>query len=292
MNALPPLRCHNDPVEALATKQFACRLTLLVLFVVPTGYIAYIGAVAVHEVLGHGVVAWLIGGSFYGFALMPDGMGWASASSPEHENVVLAAGVVVGALAGSVAFFVARRQRHPLVRVAFLVFSASSLLDALPYVFWNSVFPRPPGDIGRILADVHVDSLRWALIVTSGASWLLATWITNAAAYECCERILGPVSRRRATFFALTFFGLGPAATWFGFDWNQLIEDVGQFPQYVGATLQLTVVPGLLLTKRTPLASSAVSPRCWTFAIGGAWVVAGILLAVLVLWLRHGVSWS
>ena len=75
---------------------FWVRLLLCIAFVAPVGYVASIFAVAVHEILGHGCTAWLVGGSFTGFALLPDAMGWAVVSSSRYENAVLGAGVVAG----------------------------------------------------------------------------------------------------------------------------------------------------------------------------------------------------
>ena len=140
-----------------STKTFCVRLLLCVTFAGPTGYVAFISAVAIHELLGHGVTAWLLGGTFQGFALMPDGMGWAASSAPDHENIVLAGGVVAGVLAGVILLLLASRMTHPLARMTCLLFAVCSLEDATSYAFWNSVFPRPPGDFGRILLDLQLE---------------------------------------------------------------------------------------------------------------------------------------
>ncbi len=274
-----------------STKTFSLRLLLCFAFAGPVGYVAYISAVAIHEILGHGLTAWLLGGRFEGFALMPDGMGWAAAWSDKHQNSVHAAGVVAGVLAGLIMLLLAVRLAHPLARMACLLFAICSFEDATSYAFWNSLFPRPPGDFAKILLDVHSELLRWSLVSGFGLAYLASTIGLNVMLFRCMESILGPLSRKRAILIAWVFFGLGGGAAWFGFDWNQLIQDIGRVPQFVGAGIQLAIAPLLVAVRRHAFASATVSKRCWVFSIGGAWLTTAVLVILLVAWLRHGVSW-
>lgn len=256
------------------------------------GYIAYISAVAIHELFGHGVTAWLLGGTFHGFALMPDGMGWAASSAPGHENIVLAAGVGAGMLFGLIVAWLTTRLVHPLARMTCLLFAACSLEDATPYAFWNSVFPRPPGDFGRILQDLQLEWLRWTLIVAFGAAYVVTTVGCNIAIFKCLESLLGALTRLQAIVIACLFFGLGGGIAWFGFDWNQLIENVGRLPQIVGAIMQIAMAPILVAIRRQELEAFAVSRGCWAVMISSACAAAGLLVMGLVYWLQHGVYWS
>ncbi len=272
-------------------KTYGLRLLLCVAFASPVGYVAYISSVAIHELFGHGVTAWLLGGTFQGFALMPDGMGWAAASAPKFENTVLAAGVVAGMVFGIVMLLLAYRITHPLARMACLLFAVCSLEDATPYAFWNSLFPRPPGDFGRILLDLQYEWLRWLLVVGFGAAYVATSIGCSVAIFRCFESLLGRLTKVQAIIWAWAF-GLGGAIAWFGFDWNQLIQGIGRLPQFAGAGLQLAIAPVLVATRAKDPGTVRVSNRCWVVSIASAWLTAGLLVAVLFLWLQHGVSWN
>ena len=277
---------------SLFTKTFNLRLLLCVAFAGPVGYVGYISAVAVHEVLGHGAAAWVLGGTFGGFALMPDGMGSATAEAEGHQNLVLAAGVLAGTGFGIALLLLARWVTHPLAKMVCLLFAFSSLEDATPYAFWNSAFPRPPGDFGRILLDLQSAELRWSLVVGSGVAYVASTIGCNIAIFRCFESLLGRLTRIQAIMLAWVFFGFVGGVAWFGFDWNLLIQDVGRVPQYVGASLQFAIAPLLVATRKRELVAVSVSNRCWAGSIASAWLVAGSLVVVLQSWLRHGVSWT
>lgn len=223
---------------------------------------------------------------------MPDGMGWAAAWAPGHGNIVLAAGVVAGVLFGIVLLLLAFWFVHPLARMTCLLFAACTLQDAIPYAFWNSVFPRPPGDFGRILLDLQLDWVRWTCVIAFGAAYLAATVGCSVALFRCFESILGRLTKLQAIVLAWLFFGLGGGLACFGFDWNQVIQDIGRLPQYVGAGLQLAIAPLLVAIRKKKLEAIEVSPRCWTAAITISLLAAGVLVVVLLLWLQHGVYWG
>jgi len=277
---------------ALTSKAFARRLSACISFVAPLGYVAYIASVAIHELVGHGCTAWLLGGQFTGFALMPDGMGWADGWSPEHENVLLAGGVISGIVFGAMFLVAAVTVAHPLWRVSLLLFSICCFEDAAPYAFWNSLFPRPPGDFGRILLDLNSESVRWTLIVVFGTIYVGATVWLNVLIFRCFESILGCLGKRRAILIAWLLFGLGGGLSWFAFDWNQLIEGVGRLPQYTGASLQLSVAPLLVWIRQRDVECVDISRTFWTYSIVAAWLVCIGLVVTLAVWLRHGVSWA
>ncbi|MFH1107963.1 MAG: M50 family metallopeptidase [Planctomycetota bacterium] len=277
---------------SLSTTAFGLRLLLCVAFASPVGYVAYISGVAIHELLGHGVTAWLLGGTFQGFALMPDGMGWAVSSAPKSENIVLAGGVIVGMAFGLFLLPLAYRFTHPLARMTCLLFAVCSFEDAAPYVFWNSVFPRPPGDFGRILLDLQSEWLRWSLVVGFGTAYIATSVGCSIAVFRCFESLLGCLTKVQAIILAWVFFGLGGGIAWFGFDWNQLIQDVGRLPQFAGAALQFAIAPILVATRGKERPAISVSNRCWVVSITSAWFAAGLLVAVLLLWLQHGLFWN
>ncbi len=275
----------------VSRRRFTFGLVGWFAFLGPLGYVAYITAVVVHEVIGHGVTAWLLGGEFTGFAILPDGMGWAAAWCEGHNNIVLAGGIVTGTVFGLVLMWIGSRTRHLLSRAALLLFAECMLQDAAPYAFWNSLFVRPPGDFGRILLDLDNPALRWALVVLFGAIYAVTTVLIAVMLYRCIESNLGPFSRGRAMLLAWVFFGLGGAASWFGFDWNQLIEGVGRLPQFAGAGLQLAVAPVLVAVTREEVAPVRISGRSWGVAISASVLACLTLVLALTLWLKDGAAW-
>ena len=260
-------------------------------FLGPMSYVAYITTVIFHEVLGHGVTAWLLGGEFSGFTILPDGMGWASAWSEDHNNIVLAGGIVVCTIFGLTLLWLGYRTRHLLARATLLLFAECMIQDAAPYAFWNSLFVRPPGDFGRILLDLNNPALRWALVVLFGAIYVVTTVLLAVMLYRCIESHLGPFDRARAILLAWVLFGLGGAASWFGFDWNQLIDGVGRLPQFFGAGLQLAVAPVLVAVTRKTITPVKISARSWGIAITTSVLACLILVLVLVFWLNSGIAW-
>lgn len=275
----------------VSRRRFILGLVAWFAFLGPLGYVAYITAVIVHEIIGHGVTAWLLGGEFTGFVILPDGMGWASAWSEDHHNIVLAGGIVVGTIFGLTLLWLGCRTRNLLSRAALLLFAECMLQDAAPYAFWNSLFVRPPGDFGRILLDLDNPALRWAMVVLFGAIYVVTTVLLAVMLYRCIESNLGPFSKARAMLLAWVFFGLGGAASWFGFDWNQLIEGVGSLPQWVGAGLQLAVAPLLVAVTREEVAPVRISRRTWGVAISASVLACLMFVLALTFWLKNGVAW-
>jgi hypothetical protein len=94
-----------------------------VLYLVPYGwYAAYpllLISTAVHE-LGHGVAAWLVGGSFHQFVMHPDASGVAltSVRSPLGAAVMAAGGLVGPAFGAGLGFVAARRPRSARIFLA------------------------------------------------------------------------------------------------------------------------------------------------------------------------------
>ena len=111
------------------------RTAALVLFALPLLYVAPILSTAVHEILGHGLSAVLLGGEFSGFALKWDAMGWAyshlPADAPAADQIVqLASGVIAtavcGALLWGLVFFFRKR---PDIQLVLLIGAAMPMVE-------------------------------------------------------------------------------------------------------------------------------------------------------------------
>jgi hypothetical protein len=283
------------------TDSFRIRLGLLMLFCIPLAYVGMILAVAVHEVLGHGLAAWLVGGTFAGFVLQWDSMGWAYVEAQDgapasHEIVILSAGILVTTLVGSLLLALAIGLRERLfMRLAASIFSVCFLLEGLPYLFWSALCPTLPlGDPARIIELSASQTIRWTFVATGAVLTVAATFIPVAVPFRAAEGWLasgGPLSQRRR-FVALLLLVVVPAATSeFLFDWNQLVPGIGLWPPvcgtglFVAASGWLYYRPPSEVDVRLPL-STAIWP------VVGSWSLAVGVVVAVILWLSDGVTWS
>jgi peptidase M50B-like protein len=276
---------------------FGRRLLALMGVLGPLGYVGTLAAVAVHEVLGHGLAAILLGGRLHGFVIHWDGMGWASTSLPEgapssHLALKLAAGAVAttffGGLFLGLAFW---RRRDVFLPVALALLSAVFVLDGSIYMFWSAYFPEPPGDFARIILLTGSAGWRWTFMLVGLFLTATFTLLPLALLVRGSSRWLfdgEPVRGwRRAILPGMITagFALGQIA----FDWNQLIRGIGRLPQVAGALAALPVglalwrVPLPPIDQPLPL-RAALRPLLAT----GAAALAMILL--MLLWLTGGAA--
>ena len=122
----------------------------------PLAYAAYILAVVIHEAVGHGLATILIGGTLHGVVVRWDGMGYASTSlppdcSPVLQMLQLAAGSLATIAVGVPVFLLGLRvPTKSCWKLPLVVTGTIIALEGLPYLFFNSLFPRLPCDFGRI----------------------------------------------------------------------------------------------------------------------------------------------
>jgi hypothetical protein len=283
---------HTSPVRpVLDTRAFAPRALLWLLFLCPLFYVAYITNVVVHEAVGHGVTALLCGGQFSRFDIHLDGMGYAYAWSHDYPNLVSAAGVLAEIAVGLPLMALALLDRRSaLRRAALAVFATLFLVSAGSYGFWNTYYPRPPGDWGRILDDLDSPTLRLALVVGFGLLYAASSIAGSAILFRALEDHLGPLYRWRLVA-VLAFFVTAGIALNFLLDWNQLIENVGRVPQYGGAYLQLAVSLVLPLWLRPDLHPAPIPSRRWILPIAASWAACGAIVLGILKWAARGISW-
>ncbi|MBI5765190.1 MAG: M50 family metallopeptidase [Planctomycetes bacterium] len=248
-------------------------------------------AVIIHEIIGHGLVSLCLGGEFTGFSIMPDGMGWAMTSGGRNPLVDLAGGVFMTSLFGTVALIASfSRRLSPLLRIHCSVLALMLLLEGVPYTFWNSVFPRPPGDIGKILMLTAPNSgVRWILCTISGLAFVAAVGFGSLALWRGLEQLLGSMDSRRAAVIMLLAITLPGVAYNFVFDWNQIIEDVGLIPSLTNAVLQALAAVFLYGVRARNIEPAAVPKATWVLCICTSWSVCAGLFGAVMLWMRHGV---
>ena len=278
-------------LEPPSLRDFYKRLGVLVLFGVPAIYLGNILNVFIHEVVGHGLTAVVLGGEFRGFVIHHDGMGWALAFS-QHERLVWATGPLSGLILGLLCMTVALRSGVSIhLRLLFFIAGGIALVNECSYLFFNAVFPRPPGDIGRILLSFDSASLRWALILVTGVGFVSCMIILNVLVLRFIEEVAGPLSRIRALLVACVVLGVIGAGVQFAFDWNQLIVDVGRLPQLVSAGMQVAVIPIALRFRRYTRRHGPEPLRDWLPSIRLVWIAAGLVALVTEFLLSKGIIW-
>lgn len=275
--------------------RFGWALTRAALVLVPFAYFGLLFAVAVHEVIGHGLMSLAVGGEFLGFQLDFDGMGYAliplaTGTETWQQILVLSGGVVATSILGACLLSCAYVfRRRPWVSLPMVVVSFDLLLEGIPYVFWNALKPVPPGDIGMILTMTDSIWLRVVLIALGGALMVAVVWGLTALFYVILESWLsdGRGLRGKARVLLLAMLGVVPAMSWFVFDWNQLTPGIGATPNIVGALLHVLAAASLLWI--SPRVLQLRSDRGAGLAAIVGWSLAAVSIAATAMWFRDGV---
>ena len=288
------------------TKSLVRNAILLALYLLPLFYVSQILAVAIHEIFGHGLAALALGGRFDGCGMRWDGMGWAYASLPPGASTTanvlfLAAGVTATISSGLMFLVLAYCLRNRVaVRLGLLVLAFSCVMEGIPYVFWNSYHPTPPGDIGRILALWGGDRPpqgsmpQLMLLIGSGIPFVAGTYLFCALIFQGIEQALNDGERLRplARFWILLLFLAIPgAASWFLFDWNQLAPGIGMLPCIAGA-MSIVLSSAILYQFSLPLnrGLSSQTPTGWHLV--ASWSLVLLVAVPSVLWFQDGVKWT
>jgi Tol biopolymer transport system component len=262
-------------------------------------YVGELLAVAVHEVLGHGLAALCLGGEFTGFTIRWDGYGFACAymggdASVWHEIVMLSAGICVNFFFGI--FFLALAlmfRKRLFLRLSLLVFSIMAFLEAAAYLFWNAYHPIPPGDIGRILAETDNGLWRFLAMGFGGVAGLAVTFLLNALIFQGAEQWMGqdkPLIGFKK-IIALTVLIVVPGSMWFIFDWDLLAPGLGLLPSVAGVICQL-IVAILLYWFSFKVDGQSRRLGQATKPIIIAWVLLGITILSMWLWFSKGVNFG
>ena len=271
-----------------------------ILFFIPVVYLGTIAAVTLHEVVGHGLLARLLGGSFSGFGIMIDAMGWARVDlgslSTLRQAFVLAGGSLVTTLL-SVIFIVlaVKFKKHPLMRVTLITFALTFLCDGLPYYFWDALYRGGIGDASGILGLYPYEWLRILIILLSGAALLATIVFSNYALFELLHVLLGTKGKTyhfETIVIALTLFVVQTIA-WFSFDWTQLIPvpEVGVWPSVVSMIITLVFLTSkIFLFKPKEHPVTVDGPTRFKTAIISAWGVCVVTITCIILFLQNGVA--
>ena len=287
-------------------KQALCRTVCLILYILPIAYVATIIAVAVHEILGHGIATVLLGGDFTGFVLKWDGMGLAYCFLPRTATtlvriLLLMAGIIATTIASVIALYLSYFFRKKTsIQLAFIVISFFCMMQGVPYVLWNAYHPVPPGDIGKVILLIcgqqppHDSVIRWTFLTLGILLFVVTTFYFCVSIFRKMEEIIlnGSQFTGRARVIALCTFLVGPGVVgWFKFDWNQVAPGIGILPCVVGALSILTVAIILFWYRPDFKKRDSFHSISWRHILV-SWSTFVATVLAMVLWFADGVMWG
>src|SRR3990172_5787944 len=170
---------HGLMDEGMRDPRHPLSFTLLLL---PCVIVARFAAVAVHEILGHGLATLAVGGTFYAVYLSP-GEGAAYASLPPAApgaTLDLASlgmslsGILAEFLLGLLILALYPRARRFVPRLFLLVLLSVLLVHALLYLAVGALpFPSTAGDTAAAVAVLGAPALDWGFLL-AGIAWTFA----------------------------------------------------------------------------------------------------------------------
>lgn len=283
------------------------RAIRLALFVLPILYVAGMLCTAVHEVLGHGLSAVLLGGQFSGFAIKWDTMGWALADLPAGAAMTChilfsASGIIATTVCGMILCgFVFLFRRRPDIQLVLLVGAFVLLIDGLDYAVWNAYYPSPPtGDIGKIILFYQVMEfpgftvIRWVFLITGALLFAGTVFYFCMSIFMRIEALIlngGQFTGKSRMLALLLFLALPGAYEFLSFDWNQIAPGIGRVPNVAGA-LSIIITVGLLFWYRPRLKIENSVPSITWHHVAVSATCLLMTTTVLALWLNEGVRWE
>jgi hypothetical protein len=278
-------------------RRFRRNLWILGLFSLPVTYLGILLAVLIHEVIGHGWTAALLGGRFNGFGILLDGMGWADvelAGLSDLRKALVFLGGAFYTTVFSLLFWTLSMafKRNYFMRFTFLLWSVICLLDGVPYFFWDAIYLGGIGDFSMIWMLYHNPILRMLSIGLCGPWMAIAIVLFNIHYYEVAYSWLGegkPIQLKGRVMLALVIFLL-QSLGWFSLDWNQLIPGIGPLPNILALVIVLvTLVTQIAFSKIHSFKEPAQEIVPAKTPIIAAWIAcAGAVFSILQ-WLQNGV---
>ncbi|MBN2594748.1 MAG: M50 family metallopeptidase, partial [Sedimentisphaerales bacterium] len=295
-------------MKIIGGNKIITRSIRLAFFILPVVYMSGILSTTIHEVLGHGLSAVLLGGQFSGFTVKWDAMGWAFADLPPggtsavYQILFWASGIIATTVCGLILWeLVFLFRRRPDIQLALLIGAFALLIDGLDYVVWNAYYPSPPmGDVSKIILFYQVMGfpgftvIRWILLITGALLFAGTVFYFCMSIFVRIEALVlnggqyTGISRILALFI---FLALPGAYEFLSFDWNQIAPGIGRVPN-VASAMSIIAVAAVLFWYRPRLKNVNSFPLITWRHI----VVSGTCLLVtivaLALWLNEGVRWE
>lgn len=285
-----------QPSQTTMSRQSVVRYVIAVALVLPYVYLGILIAVSVHEFVGHGLVAELVGGTFHGVQVDFDGMGRAFAfiapeAEPWKHKAILGGGVLSTIVTGIATLLLSwRARRRPTLALPLLAIAANLVLEGSSYLFWNAVHPLPPGDIAWLVSGNPL--ARVACIFIGGIVMLAGIWCATALAMWIAESWLNEGKRfqGRTRFIILAVVGGVPGVAWFTFDWDRLAPGLAAWPNLAGLFVHL-VSAASLAPMRWRLERIQSNRYSILISATAGWALMSMAIIVIGLWLRNGLTW-
>jgi peptidase M50B-like protein len=273
--------------EAPAAGDYFRRLGALFFFLLPSIWVSFVLMVLLHEVIGHGCTALLVGGRFEGFVIHWRGGGYANAFPPEDapplsRALLYGGGIAVNFLAGAASLAVALSIRKKLfLRLGLLLFAAAALLPAATYGLVNSLWPDRGGDVGMLLEIAGRPWVRWTVFGFFVVLYPTLVIAINALFFQIAEDWLGAGRRlaswrRAAPLAALAALAIAASMS---NSWEAVIPGHGRTISIIGAAFEVLVLDGLYRFSLRPRAIDLPLRAAWLPVACAAGAAALVLLA-------------
>jgi hypothetical protein len=227
-----------------------------------------------HECVGHGLAAELVGGRFESFVVYPNLSGWASYAEvpPTREWVVAWGGIALEGGLGLVGLWAYRRAPRPMSAraLALFVLTAVGLGGALAYTLQGALSGR--GDAAQ-LAQTLAPAPRVLLIVALVAGLLaLLRWVVSNVLRWSEEQFAPADARQRAACYLLAV--VVPLALTFALLPRNTVFPVWQQIAVTGTELLLLAGYGAFRARRAPPDADVANPSRATVPMALGWLAA------------------
>lgn len=217
-------------------------------------YLAVILAVLVHEAIGHGLTAKLLGGSFYGVGISWDGMGWANVDismlEPWRQALVYAGGFVA-TISLSIIFLVAALvNRHRIyVSITTLLFAFAFMSDSVSYFLWDAIFVGGRGDVSKILQLFPSTNLRIGIIVVTSVVGVAGVVLFNVLMMSRMLNLFKRLGYVGSAYIIAVMLFFVQITGWLTFDWSLLVpvEGINIWANTAHITITLISVIGAVV---------------------------------------------
>lgn len=241
----------NDPLEERRNflVEYFLKLLVLVVFLTPAGYVSVVLTMSIHEVLGHGLTAILLGGSLDGFVVNWDGTGLAQITLKNmtdfEKSVVAMAGIFSTIIAGVLFLKVGTTKSLTYFgRLAALIIAMECLVGGTVYLFWNAAFEVGAWDVTIYLDIYDAPVLKWFLILIGGVlmvgSLVAVTAFLYRAIMEWLDDGFEPEPFQR--IIPLLLLGFIHISRWATFG---LLWDIGPWAILVMTILTVAILTGI-----------------------------------------------
>lgn len=284
------------------------RLIVLLLFMLPLTYPTAVLGTLLHEVVGHGMFAKLVGGRFHGFSVKWHCAGYAYTSLPPElgprRRILHSAGGMLVDFAGSAMWLAgAYLLRHePMLSLPCLVFGFFGAHTVGSYLMYDSLQPKRIGDPSRIVGIWQdrnwrgLSILKYGMFTAGCVLFFMSTAVFYPAYLSLMEQMASPTGRQLDEEFrmlVIVFALFMPSIIWWHVEtlsWQSVLP-VGQWPLYANMAAGFPII--ILLNwvhPRIYSVSGTVALAWWCPLISIALLVG--VAFVVVRYLQKGVYWG